>query len=234
MKTVFGLTPDLDTTESILVRYISGFFCMQDAIDIGTKLRNRVLNSSVELRIGNRMASVEDIKNLLKFPKDKHGLVYSDIDPKDRQNFGSLEKIMHDRVISMLQTEIVNSEATVIYLKICKQIISSLTDKDMDPIDRIYKMWNAVYFLRCWRKSISIRKDLKITENFITTNAYHCIETNAHTLIEMIVKLRSLEEHNLFMPNLFNSQPCEHTFRQLRSILQNTDPILYIINDFFF
>lgn len=195
-KTTFGLTPDIDTIDNILSRIISGFICLQDAIHIGTKLRNRFLNYSVELKIGDRIATVEHLKMLLKHSKEKHGLVYSDIDPQDRQNFGSLEKIMHPRVISMLQNEIIYSEATVIYLKICEQITSSLISKDMSPIDRVYTLWNAVYFLRCWRKSITISKNLTLTDNFITANAYNCIEVNANALVELIVKLRSLEEDN--------------------------------------
>lgn len=214
MNTKFDLTPDINTIN----RFNPNSICVQDTIHIGTKLRNRLINSSVELKIGNRIATVAHIKMLLTHPKEVHGLVYSDVIPDDRQNYGSLEKIMHPRVISTLKNEIVDSEATVVYLTLCDQITSSFVQTDLSPIDRVYKLWNAVYFLRCWRKSIILSKILTLTENFITTNAYTCIEVNAQALIELIVKLRSSQAEDIFMPNAFASQPCENTFRQMRSM----------------
>lgn len=49
-------------------------------------------------------------------------------------------------------------------------------------------------------------------------NAYTCIEINAKNLIRLIRKLRNLNLGELFIPHLFASQPCEQTFRQLRSM----------------
>lgn len=46
---------------------------------------------------------------------------------------------------------------------------------------------------------------------------YYCIELNAHALIASIIKLRGNEEHNLFLPWLMSSQPCEAKFREVRS-----------------
>lgn len=92
--------------------------CVQDTVHIGTKLRNRLLNSSIALNIGSKIVSVVHIKSLLdRVPKEIHGLVRTDITPEDRQNYRSLEKIMDDRVLNALKLNSVNSEATVMYLK---------------------------------------------------------------------------------------------------------------------
>lgn len=65
---------------------------LQDIVHIGTKLRNRFLDSVIFLSIGKKVASVAHLKMLINcVPKAVHGLVYSDICPDDRQNYGSLE-----------------------------------------------------------------------------------------------------------------------------------------------
>lgn len=57
-----------------------------------------------------------------------------------------------------------------------------------------------------------------MSENFITSNAYVCIEINALYLVELIKIFRNKKIPELFIPTLFSSQPCEETFRQMRSM----------------
>lgn len=194
-------------------------YLIQDTIHIGTKLRNRILNSSIVLHIGTKIVSTVHIKTLLKtVTKEVHGLVLSDIIPEDRQNYNSLEKIMDDRVLNAMKTHVPDSEGTIMYLTLCKLITSSFTATNLKPIDRIYNIWYAVYFLRCWRNWLKSNNDYSLEENFISYNAYTCIEINAQNLIEIVVKLRSNGHENLFLPELFASQPCEHIFRMMRSM----------------
>lgn len=56
------------------------------------------------------------------------------------------------------------------------------------------------------------------TENFITSNLYSCVELNAHNLVALVVYLRNRNKPELFVPVLYNSQPCEESFRQMRSM----------------
>jgi hypothetical protein len=49
--------------------------------------------------------------------KIDHGLVVSDVYPKDKQNFASCEKISSAAVLSSLKN-IPNSEATQVYLQV--------------------------------------------------------------------------------------------------------------------
>lgn len=192
---------------------------VQDTLHIGTKIRNRILNASIVIHIGTKIVSTVHIKTLLKtVPKEVHGLVSSDIIPEDKQNYNSLEKIMDDRVLNSMKIHVPDSEGTIMYLTLCKLITSSFTAMNLKPIDRVYKIWYAVYFLRCWRKWLKSNNDYRLSENFISDNAYTSIEVNAHSLIEIIIKLRSNGQDHMFLPQLFASQPCEHIFRMMRSM----------------
>lgn len=57
-----------------------------------------------------------------------------------------------------------------------------------------------------------------MNENFISSSAFSCMEINAYSLIHLILKLRNSGKPELFLPMLFDSQPCERTFRQMRSM----------------
>lgn len=227
--TLFDMKPNID----VIKRVNANPVCVQDTVHIGTKLRNRLLNSSIVLRIGNEVVTVVHIKMLLNVaPKTIHGLVHSDIYPEDRQNFKSLEKIIHDRVIQSLESNVPHCNATVAYLKMCKQITTSFIEENLDPIERIYRIWNSLYFLRCWRQSIQKTKNQTLAENFISSNAYMCIEINAHALVQLTVKLRSSQ--NMFLPIKFASQPCEHIFRLFRSMgTSNYTKINFTLNELF-
>lgn len=193
--------------------------CTQDPTHIGTKLRNLLLKPSTLLPFGNKAISLTHLKMLLlKVPKDIHGLTYSDISPDDRQNFGSLKKVMESRVIEALKVYVIDSEATVEFITICNNAVSSFLDRNLTPTERIYRIWNALFLLRIWRKSIQKSNIYQLDSNFITSNAFECIEINAIGLLKLIVSLRERNQPEMFIPYKFDSQPCEETFRHLRSM----------------
>lgn len=215
LRTTFDLVPDMD----LIRRLVDVIISVQDGIHIGTKLRNRFLNSSIILLIGNKAVSPVHLQYLIDFvEKAVHGLVHSDIFTEDRQNFQSLQKIMEDRVLNALKQYVVDSEATIMYLELCKLITSAFIDEGLNTNERVYRIWYATYFIRAWRKWVLDNPNSTLERNFITNNAYVCLEINAHALIELIVKLRTMGQPNLFKPWLYSSQPCENTFRTLRSM----------------
>lgn len=196
---------------------INELIYFQDPMHIGTKLRNLLLRLSVFLPFGNSVITVSHLKFLiLKVAKDKHGLTHSDILPEDRQNYRSLEKMMEDRVIDALKMYIPGSEGTVVYLTICKYVTSSFLDPDLMPNERVYRLWYSLYLLRIWRRFIVSSDIYNLKENFLSPNCYSCIETNAVELLKLMITLRTVPE--MFLPNMFDSQTCERTFRQLRSM----------------
>lgn len=117
------------------------------------------------LCIGNRVVTAAHIQVLLNTAeKAVHGLVQTDVYPEDRQNFKSLEKLMEDRVLNALKQYVVDSGATTTYLMLCKLITSAYLRMDLKPIERIYKIWHAVYFIELGvdgsyrKKAIRLRK----------------------------------------------------------------------------
>lgn len=219
--TALDFVPHIDVLRQTIERIHNGSCavvnCVQDNMHVGTKLRNRFLNPSIVLRMGNNTATTFHISMLIDaVDKETHGLVSSDIYPQDRQNYKSLEKIMNKRVLDALKYHIPDSNATIMFLSLCEYITSSYENPGIQPTDRIYRLWFAVYFLRCWRLWIKSTTGCTISRNFITTNAYACIELNAQALIELLIKLRN--QPSMFITEYFSSQRCEQFFRQMRSL----------------
>lgn len=193
---------------------------LQDIIHILTKGRNKMLMPSVNLPMGIDQVSVSHLKVLIStVSKEVHGLVRSDISPDDRQNFRSLEKCFNDRVLNSLKAHVPGSKCTIMYLKLFREIYSAFTDTSMKPLERVRLMWQATYFIRAWRSWILDNKNTyKLNENFLPMPTYSCIEINAYGLLHIIEKFKRNGTPELFLPVLFNSQTCESTFRQLRSM----------------
>jgi len=196
-------------------------FYIQDTVHIGTKLRTRLLKPNIVLPIGNFTISVTHLKILLeKFSKDKHLLTLSDLVPEDKMNFRSAEKICATIVQEMLK-HVPQSQGTISFLETMNNILSSFLDKSLTVEDRIYRIWRSVYFLRIWRYSILKNKEYSLKDNFITTNAYSCIELNALSLILLVKKFRDSTfclRPYMFIPWHFSSQACEELFRTTRSM----------------
>lgn len=76
------------------------------------------------------------------------------------------------------------------------------------------KIWTATFFLRGW---VNWTLDSK---NFVTQNAFECVEINAHKLLGQKWVI-------YFLPLLCNSQACESFFRHKRA---TTSTQLAIIN----
>lgn len=196
-----------------------GIIVVQDTTHIATKLRNRLLKPGINLPMGSSKVSITHLISLIeKVQKSIHGLCRSDVCVDDKMNYHSVENIMDNRVIEALQTQIENSEATVQYLKLCRNVTSCYLDPDLMPTERIFKMWNGLFFLRIWRKHILSSRTFTLQYNFISSNSYNCIEINARNLITLVKKFREENTPELFVPSLFDSQNCERTFRQLRSL----------------
>lgn len=192
---------------------------VQDPLHCFTKGRNRLLKASNILPMGSKQVSTSHLKILIKnFPKDSHGLVMSDICPLDRQNVASFEKVTDSRVIECLRENVIDSEATIMYLEVCKEVVAAFTDEHLYPAERIFKAWHGLYYFRAWKKWIQDSKVYNLKDNFITSNLLSCLEINAYSLLHLIIKFRNSNEPEFFIPSLFSSQVCETTFRQMRSM----------------
>lgn len=197
-------------------------FYIQDIVHIATKLRNlflKTLESPYKLPFGKDLyISTSHLEYLIKHVgKDKHMLTASVLNPEDRQNFASVERMCDRKVIDSLRDYVKNSIGTATFLELTRDIIDSFYDKTLSPLGRVRKIWYVVFVLRLWREYVESKPRLSITENFLTSNCYSCIELNAHSLILILLYLKKKNMPQLFRPELLTSQTCEETFRKIRS-----------------
>lgn len=191
---------------------------VQDPTHIAGTLRNRALKPSILLPIGKFVVSYAHSENLLDlFTRDKHCLTEKDFSPKDKMNFRSVLRFCDPLVQKLLHDNCPASEATQEYLKIMHYVIDSYLSKQLGILERLYRIWYSVYFLRYWRKWLS-DNGYSLQDNFISLNSYLCIEINAHALLNIIFKCLKNEDFESFLPCFFGSQACESLFRQLRSM----------------
>lgn len=195
------------------------FICVQDPTHIGTKLRNRLLKPSILLPFGKFLISKSHLVVLTKISsKDNHLLNQTDVDPKDRQNFQSFLKITSELVQNLLIKTVPDSAGTVLFLQISGMVVDSYMNPDKSPINRIFDIWFSLFIFRAWRGFLLRSENYNLGDNFISSNAFTCIELNAHAILILIVACRDENVPHLFLPALFSSQPCESTFRQFRSM----------------
>lgn len=219
---------------------------IQDTVHIITKLRNRLLAFSRIFPIGNKIISSGHLKYLIdNISKDKHMLTRTDIEPKDRQNFPSADKICSDTTTRCLSDYVPGSEGTVIYLKVMRSVLNAFLDTKLKSTERIYLIWYAAFFCRAWRSWLVNSEKILIAgkkkpkrfynlkQNFLSSNTYTCIELNAHSLVKQVLiedpsededtieevdnAHSGAKDNKFFFPNIFGSQVCESMFRQVRS-----------------
>lgn len=155
---------------------------VQDPTHVATKLRNLLLRKNI-LCIGNFFVSISHIQFLMEnFSKDQHMLTAADIDPKDRMNFRSAEKVFSENTHSLLEN-IPNSEATRAFLNMGRGAFEAFLDRTLTPVSRIRMLWKTLFFYRGWRQWVLKHPSYNLKKNFLTTNSYICVEINAHALI---------------------------------------------------
>ena len=202
--------------------------CVQDTVHIAVKLKSRLLNPSITLRMGCYVAEGSHLcKIQTKYHKDQHGLRERDLNHQDKQNYDAVLRIVN---VSHLLDNIAEARATKCYVGLIKSVIDSYLDKSLDPLIRIEKLWNVVFFLRYWRQWILVNCQCSLKDNFITYNAYMCTEINAHSLITFLMTVRDqLNKDSTsasFLPWLLGSQSCERTFRSVRSMSSTFSTII--------
>ena len=144
------------------------------------------------------------------FSKDQHALREQDIDCKDKQNFEAVQRITSNSVLSLL-AQIPDAAGTLCYLKLIRAITDSFLDKHLNPLDRIEKIWYAVFFIRYWRKWLLTNPCYNL-KNCVTQNAYVGIELNAHTLIIFLRTIHIFPGSDaLFRPWCLGSQSYERS-----------------------
>jgi len=140
-----------------------------------------------------------------------------DVDYRDKQNF---DAVMHIIKAASLLDSIPDAVGTKCYVEIMRCAVESFLNKDLSLLSRIQMIWYANIFLRYWHTWIELHPQYNVQDNFLTQNAYTCIELNAHTLVLLLVTLHDNVENGqyCFYPWLLGLQTCEQAFRAARSM----------------
>lgn len=222
MRLLSGLGVKIDFPLFSCVANADGPFYFQDTIHIATKLRNFLLRTIYDKRtvpFGKSFIRIEHLYAILRnFTKDRHELTLSTLNPVDRQNFKSVLRICDTKVTDLLTDNIDDSQATVTFLQIMRDIIDCFMDVHLTPVQRLRKIWYSLFLIRIWREFILSSKNYTLKNNFLSVNCYACVELNAHSLVSCMIYLNRTNKPELFKPYLFQSQVCEKTFRQLKSM----------------
>ena len=102
------------------------------------------------------------------------------------------------------------------YLQLTRDDIDAFLDEDLTAERRIFLMWRSTLFLRIWLMWLE-EEGYNLEDNFITWNAFACIELNAHGLIKAVRRMRDEGTPELLLTVYFGSQACEGFFRAARS-----------------
>jgi hypothetical protein len=201
---------------------------IQDIVHIAVKMKSRLIKPSIVLPLGTYLAGVHHLRLIQQtFGKDQHGLRERDINHKDKQNYDAVLHITSESVMSLLK-KIPDAKGTHAYLDVLRSVIDSFLDKKLDKLTRIKKAWYGVFFARYWRQWLLLKPDYCLGNNFLTPNAYMCIELNAHSLITFLLTVRdTLPSNNgCFVPWMLGSQSCEKIFRAARSMSSTFSTII--------
>ncbi|CAF3288524.1 unnamed protein product [Rotaria sp. Silwood2] len=145
------------------------FLFMQDPIHIATKIRNRLLSTVANLRMGDFSVDIKDLIDLVESKsKLEHNLIKSDLNPKDRQNFASCLRISSETVLALLNRN-ENSKGTYVYLTLLNLIISGFINKSTAIEERLFNIWTVVFVCRLWFSWIQYL-DVKNSNNNINSN----------------------------------------------------------------
>ena len=201
----------------------------QDTVHILAKLRTRLVTSSNLLVLGEKTACKEHLRYLANHTdKDKHGLTARSINEKDKQNFDSIGTLVSDDVLKCLEeiSKTMQTEGTICYLQIMRNIRDAFLDKSISPLHRIFLMWKSIFILRIWRTWLD-ENGYAQSEHFITPNAYTCIEVNGHMLVNIVLRVvnGSLPPESLRVWKA-GSQSCEQLFRLIRSMTPTFSTII--------
>lgn len=178
----------------------------------------RTISNEKKLPFGKHYINWNHLHFLLcNFSKGEHQLTATVLNPVDRQNFVSVLRMCHPRVINLLIQNVKDSQATVVFLNLMRDVIDYFLDQNISSLERIRKMWYPIFIIRIWRQFIKSHKRYTLKDNFLTLNCYTCLELNAHSLVLCMLHLQKINRPDLFLPYLFESQPCECMFRQFRS-----------------
>lgn len=199
-----------------------------------------MLSSSAVLLMGSYVVSTDDLRQVLSSSsKLFHGLISSDLNPRDHQNYASCWRISRDEVLRALNG-VDSGKGTQIYIKLLRSVIDAYIEKSTSLVERVLHAWTAVFVARIWlvwidtmgkkrlddllgifmRKCDKSDFEIKRTcqQYYLTQQMIYSIELNAHSLIYLIcLVIEGKLPPEVLAVERFHSQSCESMFRAARA-----------------
>lgn len=104
--------------------------------------------------MGNDIISTLTLTHLISTKsKSSHGLVYSDVRPRDKQNFSSCQKICSEQIIKLVHDLMVDTpggKGMVIYLRLMQSVMTAYYERNIRLLDRLHHCWLSVFICRLW------------------------------------------------------------------------------------
>lgn len=164
---------------------------IEDMVHVAVKLNSRLLRPSIILPLGKYIAGSHHLRIIHNtFSKDQHGLREKDINHKDKQNYEAVAQMTSDSVMGLLM-HVPDAKGTIAYLKVIKPVTDSFLNRNLECFDKIEKAWYSVFVLCYWRQWIILNPEYNLADNFITSNAYTCMELNAHSLLTFVLSIQA-------------------------------------------
>ena len=110
------------------------------------------------------------------------------------------------------------TKGTITYLWLMRKMRDAFFDRSINPLKRIFLMWQTVFFMRILRVWLS-NNQYSANDHFVTQNVYICTELNGRVLVNTIYNvIRGIFPVDSLRVWACGSQACEQTFRLLRSM----------------
>lgn len=191
---------------------------VQDTIHEGAKMRTRLLKDHRRMPFGNKIACRENLETRCGLvTKDQHLLQKRDFLPEDKMNYDAVSRLIRPGLRELLKNMFQVRKGTIFYLIMMEYATTSFLDKQMAPLERIFFLWFAVFSVRYWRYWMMCDQAYPLAKHFFTSNAYQCLELNAHSLVLTELRLQESQMTELFLSWCFSSQQCESYYKALRS-----------------
>ena len=178
-----------------------------------------MLSTTTYLLLGNEIISSLVLTHLVSMKsKFHHGLVYSDVKPRDRQNYRSCQKICKENVLQVLETlfeDIPGTKAMYVYLKLIQSVMIAYCEKKTLLIDRLYYAWLSVFISRFWLAWLSVQsKDELINEysnKFPSLSAIISDEWRKKVTIPDFAKMKTKQQFTISYPSYFSIEINAHS-----------------------
>ena len=188
-----------------------------------TKLRKRLLSKTAFLLLGNEVISTLTLNHVISTTsKFHHGLVCSDVEPRDKQNFLSCQKICSEdtiRILEMSSGDIPGTRGMCVYLRVMQSIIIAYYEKNTSLTDRVYFAWLSVFICRFWSAWLDTQSkdDLKkqYTHSFSSLLARISPELNETVKVPNVTKMNLKQQFMITTPCHFSIEINAHSLTYL-------------------